>query len=128
MSAKLRNVISWSIFILILIVLFIMIISFVVVMLQPTFFPDKDISGIKNSFNTASSLVGFFSAGIGCYSLWQASKNDKQVEKILQGIDIIKEHQNAIEHQNTPNKNHGFAKAKPDDPNGWAQDTTSSDE
>lgn len=122
MSDKLKKVIPWSIFILIMLILFMMIVFFVIVAIQPTFFPNSDISGIKNSFNTASSVVGFLSAGIGLYSLLQSSNNDKQVRKILEGINIIKEHQNALQVSQTI-PNHKFAEARPDNLQEWKPDT-----
>lgn len=124
MSTKLKSALSWSIFIIGLGIVVSMFIAYIVIMLKPTFFPNADISGIENSFNSASALVGFFSIILGGYSIWQASNSDKRIEKILQQIDIVKNSQEAMQYQNMSRQNHDFAEANPDNPKKWAPDTT----
>ena len=122
MSTKLKNAISWSIFLFGLGIVLAMFIAFIVIMLKPTFFPKVDISGIEDAFVSASALVGFFSVILGFYSIWQSSNSNKQIEKILQGIDIVKSYQEAAQHQSASKRNSDFAPANPDDPNKWSPD------
>ena len=58
-----------------------------------TFFPEKDISGFKEYINTLCVILSFLSAGLGCYSIWQAFVSDKHAEKIINSLQTIEREQ-----------------------------------
>ncbi len=58
------------------------------------FFPNQDISGIKEYINTFCVILSFLSVGLGIYSIWQASVSGKQANEILKSIQAIEYEQN----------------------------------
>ena len=61
--------------------------------LAPTFFPEADISGIKEYINTFCAVLSFLSVGLGIYSIWQANGSGKQANEILKSIRAIEREQ-----------------------------------
>lgn len=90
MSGKLKNVILWTLYIVVLIIGLSAIIALGVNVLAPTFFPDADISGFKNYINTFGIILSFLSVGLGMFSIYQANISGKQAVEMLNSIQELK--------------------------------------
>ena len=87
MGPQLKKTISWTIYIVIAICIVggVLIPAFIT-MIQPTFFPEADISGFISWMQTASIWVSFFSAALGGFSVWQATRSEKETKAVLDTI------------------------------------------
>lgn len=93
MSDKFKSTLLWTIYIaMVLIGVFTMVLLGVNV-LAPTFFPETDISGIKEYINTFCVILSFLSVGLGIYSIWQANASGKQSNEIIKAIQAIEHEQ-----------------------------------
>ncbi len=93
MSEKFKSTLLWTIYILIVFVVASTVILIGVNVLAPTFFPNVDISGIKEYINTFCVILSFLSVGLGIYSIWQANVSGKQANEILKSIRSIESEQ-----------------------------------
>lgn len=93
MSEKFKSTLLWTIYILIVFVAASTVILIGVNVLAPTFFPNVDISGIKEYINTFCVILSFLSVGLGIYSIWQANVSGKQANEILKSIRSIESEQ-----------------------------------
>lgn len=106
LDEKLKKVIQWTIFILILVISIAVILIPVIVTI---YFPDSELA--KNSsvvIGVASGIIGFLSAILGVVSVFQSSASSKQVERILGEIKSISDSQkmmfNLISEHGTSNE------------------------
>lgn len=93
MSEKFKSTLLWTIYILSVFVVASTVILIGVNVLAPTFFPNVDISGIKEYINTFCVILSFLSVGLGIYSIWQANVSGKQANEILKSIRSIESEQ-----------------------------------
>lgn len=94
MNEKSKNIVMWMLFgFFVLVIVIFLIIPLIVQMLQPTFYPETDISGFTNILNITGYVIGFLSAVLGVYSILQAQKSNKQVEQILNTVKDIQKQQ-----------------------------------
>lgn len=93
MSKKLKQIISWTLYVSIVIIAILTITSLIINVLAPTFFPEKDISGFKDYINIFCVILSFLSVGIGIYSVWQANVSGKQANEIMKSIQAIEREQ-----------------------------------
>jgi len=96
MTERLKNVIQWTLYVLVIIVALITIISLGINILAPTLFPNVDISGFKDYINTSCVFLSFLSVGLGIYSIWQASQSGKQADEMLSTIRDLKYQQEVL--------------------------------
>lgn len=96
-STDIKNVIQWILAIFIVILLSMLVISAIVQMLAPTFFPSKDISGFISVINTASIFLSVISTVFGILSLIFSYQSGKQAEKILDGVSDLRKHCDTME-------------------------------
>lgn len=126
MGSSLRKAIGWTIYIVIAICIVggVLIPAFVK-MIQPTFFPQTDISGFSDWMQTSSIWVSFFSAALGGFSVWQATRSEKETKVVLDAItqtmNTIKCGQEEIaSFLHNPNFHYGQQKNSRES---WTQDT-----
>lgn len=96
MSDRLKNVIQWTIYILIVLVALFTIISLLINVLAPTFFPKVNISGFKDYINTFGIILSFLSAVLGFYSIWQSFKSGRQANEMINSIHDLKQQQETL--------------------------------
>lgn len=93
MSERLKSTLLWTLYIVMVLIGGFTIIILFVNVLAPTFFPDADISGIKEYINTFCVILSFLSVGLGLYSILQADGSGKQAKEILKSIQAIEREQ-----------------------------------
>ncbi len=93
MSDKFKSTLLWTIYIAMVLVGGFTIVLLGVNVLAPTFFPQANISGIKEYINTFCVILSFLSVGLGIYSIWQANGSGKQANEILKSIRAIEREQ-----------------------------------
>lgn len=123
MNKDLKKVISWTLFIIILTIIIISLIASIINMIQPTFFPEVDISGFKNYTNAISVLLSFLSAGLGMFSIWQSNLSSQQSVEILNGIKDIEKEQKYISNNIMSVNQHNIERTDANEKNKWRQDT-----
>ena len=96
MDPKLKKVAQWTTYFVIIFIILITVISLVVNLIAPTFFPRANISGFKAYINTAAMILSFLSAGLGFFSIWQANTSSRQAVDILNGIHEIETKQDLL--------------------------------
>lgn len=87
MDNKLKKTILWTLYV--IVVFFIVIGIFfpaVILMIQPTWFPQTDVSGFAGWIQTASLVISFASAALGLFSAYQASKSETEMKVVLDAI------------------------------------------
>lgn len=94
MSDKFKSTVLWTLYVAVVLIGIFTIVLLGVNVLAPTFFPNQDISGIKEYINTFCVILSFLSVGLGIYSIWQASVSGKQANEILKSIQAIEYEQN----------------------------------
>lgn len=72
------------------------IISLLVSVLAPTFFPNANISGFKSYINTFGIVLSFSSVILGVYSIWQAFASGKQATEMINSLHDLKQQQNTL--------------------------------
>lgn len=98
---KFKQLIMYTSYIVIVLFLFVLLSASVVTMIQPTFFPDTDISGFKNIVNIINTLFGIVSAALAIYSLYASVKSTDDLkaalreseERLIKEVDGIKSNQ-----------------------------------
>lgn len=93
MRDRLKQVVPWTFYIIVVLIMLFTIVSLCINILAPTFFPEKDISGFKNYINEFCVILSFLSVGLGIYSIWQTSGSGKQANEILKSIQAIEREQ-----------------------------------
>ncbi len=93
MDEKLKTVVQWTIYILIIIVILFTVMSLLVSVLAPTFFPSVNIDGFKSYINTFGIVLSFLSVALGVYSIWQAFASGKQATEMINSIHDLKQQQ-----------------------------------
>ena len=93
MSDKFKSTLLWTLYAAVVSIGVFTIILLGVNVLAPTFFPNTDISGIKEYINTFCVILSFLSVGLGIYSIWQSSVSSKQANEILKSIQAIEREQ-----------------------------------
>ncbi|MBD5469103.1 MAG: hypothetical protein HDR21_13255 [Lachnospiraceae bacterium] len=93
MGKKLKITVLWTVYIGIVIMGTFSVILLGIGALAPTFFPDKDISGIKGYVNTFCVILSILSVGLGVYSVWQSIGSGKQANEILNSLRAIEREQ-----------------------------------
>lgn len=93
MSDKFKSTLLWTMYIAMVLVGGFTIVLLGVNVLAPTFFPQANISGIKEYINTFCVILSFLSVGLGIYSIWQANGSGKQANEILKSIRAIEREQ-----------------------------------
>lgn len=96
MDQRLKKVIQWTTYFVIVFIILLTILSLTVNLIQPTFFPETNISGFQAYINTTAMILSFLSAGLGIFSIWQANTSGKQATDILNGIRDIERKQDLI--------------------------------
>ena len=96
MDERLTKAVQWSIYAIILIFSLCILASFIVIILQPTFFPDKNISGFKDYINTMCTFVSFISVGLGVFSIYQANSSGKQASKMMDSLRLLEKRQELL--------------------------------
>lgn len=122
MSRKLKSAIQWFLFVLVVLVAIITLFSLIMVMIAPAFFKDLDISGFSNYITISNIILAFLSVGLGFFSIWQASKSNKETEKILNKIQIVQQQQEILNNRiNLLTFDTSFVSAK-SKPENWVPD------
>ena len=93
MSDKFKSTLLWTLYVAVVLIAVFTVISLGVNVLAPTFFPETDISGIKEYINTFCVILSFLSVGLGIFSIWQANGSGKQANEILKSIQAIEREQ-----------------------------------
>lgn len=93
MNGRLRQVVPWTLYIAVVLIAMFTIVSLVINVLAPTFFPETNISGFQDYINTFCVILSFLSVGLGIYSIWQASESGKQANEIMKSIQLIEREQ-----------------------------------
>lgn len=93
MNGKLKQVVPWTLYISVVLIALFTIVSLVINVLAPTFFPQTDISGFKDYINTFCVILSFLSVGLGIYSIWQTNESGKQANEIMKSIQLIERDQ-----------------------------------
>lgn len=94
MSKTLKNVIQWTLFATIILLVVFMV--FVPIVFE-IFFPDSpNIENIRSLTSNLGLVVGFLSVGLGLFSIYQANVGSKQVDKVLENVKEIAKTQDAM--------------------------------
>lgn len=93
MSEKFKSTLLWTLYVAVVFIAVFTVVLLSVNVLAPTFFPETDISGIKEYINTFCVILSFLSVGLGIYSIWQANGSGKQANEILKSIRAIEREQ-----------------------------------
>lgn len=113
MDKRLKTVLQWSIFVLLMLIIVLMLIIPLACWVFSTIFKfDFDSSGISEIFGIAGVIISFLSAGLGCFSIWQANHGTQQTNKILEEVDSIKKQNDILKSMislQQPNINYGSA-------------------
>ena len=96
MNTKLKNVIQWTIYGLLIFIVLFSIGSLIINVVAPTFFPDADISGFKDYIDQFCIILSFLSVGLGVYSIWQASESGKQATEMINSLHALKQQQDML--------------------------------
>lgn len=96
MNERLKTVVQWTIYILIIVVILFTITSLLISVLAPTFFPSANIDGFKGYINTFGIVLSFLSVGLGVYSIWQAFASGKQATEMISSIHDLKQQQDTL--------------------------------
>lgn len=83
----------WTCYIIVLSVVLFTFVLLIADVLAPTFYPDTDISGVKQYINTFCVILSFSSVALGAYSIWQSNGSNRQVNEILQSVRAIEREQ-----------------------------------
>lgn len=87
MNNTLKQTIYWSLF---LVIASIVIFIFLIPLFMMLYFPEaKIVSHFSNIVGIASTIVGALSAGLGCFSIFQANQGNKQVSIILDTVQSM---------------------------------------
>lgn len=93
MSDKFKSTLLWTCYAVMVIVVLFTLVFLIVDVLAPTFFPEVDISGMKQYINTFCVILSFMSVVLGVYSIWQSNGSSKQANEILQSVQAIEREQ-----------------------------------
>lgn len=93
MSEKFKSTLLWTLYVAVVLIAIFTVVLLGVNVLAPTFFPNTNISGIKEYINTFCVILSFLSVGLGVYSIWQTSGSGKQANEILKSIRAIEREQ-----------------------------------
>lgn len=131
MNQKLINTIQWSAFIVVLSVSVLgILLPALVLMLQPTLFPNADVSGFSTSMQNMGIVVSFFSAILGVVSVLQALKSSKETNQALSAIqtdvNTVRQEQSTFINAYLHNPNIGYGKDSPPPKLLWTPDDTKS--
>ena len=88
--------VQWTIYILIIIVILFTVMSLLVSVLAPTFFPSVNIDGFKSYINTFGIVLSFLSVALGVYSIWQAFASGKQATEMINSIHDLKQQHDSL--------------------------------
>ena len=93
MDDKFKSTLLWTCYGVLLLVIIVTLIFLGIDVLAPTFFPETNISGIKQYINTFCIILSFLSVTLGVYSIWQSNGSSKQANEILQSVRAIEKEQ-----------------------------------
>lgn len=93
MVDKLKTTALWTVYIFVVFIGVTIIASVFISALAPTFYPEEDISGIKEFVNTFCVFLSFLSVGLGVYSIVQTNGSGKQANEILNSIQAVERDQ-----------------------------------
>lgn len=93
MSEKFKSTLLWTLYVAVVFIAVFTVVLLSINVLAPTFFPETNISGIKEYINTFCVILSFLSVGLGIYSIWQANGSGKQANEILKSIRAIEREQ-----------------------------------
>lgn len=94
MTEKLRNTVSWTVFIIISIVVVLgLIVPFFMTIFFPVFWPNIDVTTMGAWVQKSSSIIGLFSMGLGVLSIWQAKESNIESREMLKLITDIRRNQ-----------------------------------
>lgn len=96
MSDRLKHLISWTLYISVVLIALFTIVSLCINVLAPTCFPNADISGFKDYINTFCVILSFLSVGLGIYSILQAGESNKQANEVVNSIQALKQQQELL--------------------------------
>lgn len=120
MDNRLKKVISWTCFALILVgLIFGMLIPWLIVTYGPTLWPDANYSGFENSMNTSSIIISLASAALGAFSIYQASSSSKEMRSLLEKVNQLNVQQEEMKKMLQPLVHFGETKAGTGD---WSVD------
>lgn len=85
-SENTPKIVATTIYIVVIVFVILLFVSIVISILQPTFFPDTDISGFKDIIQTSNALLGLSSVILAIYSVFQSRKGNAETNKILEEI------------------------------------------
>lgn len=122
MDERLKKVTQWTIYILIVLIIIFTLVILLVLVIAPTFFPEKDVSGFKDYINTFCVLLSFLSAGLGLYSVFQATSSNKQAERMIQSIQELKYQQELLCVRLSPIDGERRVSASSHSEEGWVRD------
>lgn len=93
MDGRFKSTLFWTCYVVLVVVVIFTFILLGVDVLAPTFFPETNISGIKQYINTFCVILSFLSVVLGVYSIWQSNGSSKQANEILLSVQAIEREQ-----------------------------------
>ncbi len=87
LSGKFKTLIMYTVYVVILVLLFIFVASFVITMIQPTLFPNTDISGFKDGVAIVSMILGLVSAFLAIYSVYSSIQSTRELKQMLKDAE-----------------------------------------
>lgn len=115
MENKEKKIIFWTIYSAIITISILTLITLIIIMIAPTFFPQKDISGFQNYINVFCIILSFASVGLGICSIFQSYSSNQQAIKIIEFLQDIDYQQKSMAFQLT-------AQTKADKKQKWSVD------
>lgn len=95
MNKKFSSAIFIASFVTIIIYGILFTVAVVATMLQPTFYPNVDVSGFERFPQTSSIILGFISAVLAVVSIYMAIKSNEEYAALRNVIGDLDKHVNA---------------------------------
>ena len=87
MPEKFKHLIMYTVYAVIVLLTLIFVASFVITMIQPSFFPDTDISGFQDVVSIVSMILGVVSAFLAIYSVYASIQSTKELKQMLKDAE-----------------------------------------
>lgn len=75
--------IAIGIYVLLAVLAFLVLISIIIIVIQPTFFPEMDISGFEQIMDVVNPTLGILSVVLAIYSLYSSEQSNESIKKAL---------------------------------------------
>ncbi len=87
MPDRLKRIIMYSVYIVIMLFIAIFVIALVTTMIQPSLFPNANIDGFKDMLTIITTILGVVSAFLAFYSLYASVQSTRELKQALRDAE-----------------------------------------